>query len=64
MIPIEHQGDKQRDQIWRFWKVFGNKFVYKSSPKRVSTYGDIFKNITFCKNSWAIYLDNFRKHLG
>ena len=32
-------SDEQCDQIGRFLKVLGNKFAYKSSPKRMLTFG-------------------------
>ena len=34
---------KQRDQIGRFLKILDNKFAYKSSPKRLLTFGLFWK---------------------
>ena len=37
--------DGQCDQIGRFFKVLGNKFAHKISPKRLVTFGAIPKQI-------------------
>ena len=42
----------QCDQIWRFLKVLGNKFAYKSSSKDFWT---IVKKIMLCKNYYRGY---------
>ena len=47
-----------------FFKVFGNKFANKSSPKILLTFGLICKKINLCKNWCGYYSGNFWKHLG
>ena len=53
------------DQIGRILKVLVGKFAYKSSTKRLVTFG-LFTNrsIYVCKRCFGYYLGNFWKHLG
>ena len=48
--------DGQCDQIGRFFKVLGNKFAHKISPKRLGTFWAISKRIIVCKNCCFYYL--------
>ena len=48
------EGDEQCDQIGRFLKVFGNKFAYKSIPKRLLTFGLFWKRSINVKTSLDI----------
>ena len=53
----------QCDQVGRFFKVLGNKFAHKITPKSlVVTFGAISKRIIVCKNCFFYYLGNFWKH--
>ena len=54
----------QCDQIGRFLKVLGYKFVNQSSPKGLVTFGGLQKRISLCENFCFYYLGNFYKHLG
>ena len=42
-IPNIPFGRRQGDQIGQFFKVLGNKFTPKSSPKRLLTFGQLRK---------------------
>ena len=53
----------QCDQIWRFFKVLGDKFAYKSSQKRLLTFGLVWKRAINVKITVNIF-GNLLKHLG
>ena len=45
----------QCDKIWQFLKGLANKFAYKSSPKRLLTFGLFWKRPVNVKSAWILF---------
>ena len=58
-----HFGN-QYDQIGQFLKVLVNKFAFKSSQKRLVTFGLLRNRPIYVKNCCVYYLGNIWKHLA
>ena len=63
-LSLWHLGREQCDQIWRFLKVFGDRFSYKSSSNVCWIFGLFWKHPFSSINCCIYLLGNFWKLLG